>query len=395
MASNTSEHHFILPVMMTSAISLEEQLAAMSSAIEKLTKTVEEKDLQIANLMNKLESKKSEESKSAAARHDSKHNQGPIQRTVLQHSHVLEALHKENRQHEDASRLSTAFQQFNGKGNPRQHVAHFIETCNDARTEGDLLLKQFVQSLKGNAFDWYTDLELESLDFWEEMEQEFQNCFYSTRRSTGMMELTNTKQQKEEHVVDYINRWRALSLDCKERLSEASAVEMCMQGMHWELLYILQGNKPCTFEELETRGHNMEITIASHGGNNFPIGDPRKDTREAKWWWGSEATTEDSMIITATSLNIPKKIKGRKKRRRKKPQGKERQQPKFKELEQKVCPFSDSEVPGILDFQLEHKLIDLSKMKCGKRWCKIITRGTASTACSSVILLKSASHSRR
>ncbi|KAK2975774.1 hypothetical protein RJ640_014597 [Escallonia rubra] len=133
------------------------------------------------------------------------------------------------------------------------------------------------------------NLEPESIDCWEEIEREFQNRFYSTRRSVSMMELTNTKQRKEEPVVDYINKWRALSLDCKERLSEASVVEMCMQGMHWGLLYILQGNKPRTFEELATRGHNMEITIASHGEN--------------------------------------------------------------------------SEVPGILDFLLEHKLIDLPKMK--------------------------------
>ena len=56
------------------------------------------------------------------------------------------------------------------------------------------------------------------------------------------MELTNTKQWKDEPVVDFINRWRSLSLDCKDRLSEVSAMEMCIQGMHWGLLYILQGN---------------------------------------------------------------------------------------------------------------------------------------------------------
>ncbi|KAK2995706.1 hypothetical protein RJ640_000404 [Escallonia rubra] len=191
--------------MMTSAISLKEQLAAVSRAIEKLTKTIEEKDLQIANLMNKLESKKSEESKSG----DSIDNMTmPV------------------------GYQPPKFQQFDRKGNPRQHVAHFIETCNDAGTERDLLVKQFIRSLKGNAFDLYTDLEPESIDCWEEMEREFQNRFYSTRRSMSMMELTNTKQRKEEPVMDYINRWRALSLECKERLSEASAIEMCMQGMH-------------------------------------------------------------------------------------------------------------------------------------------------------------------
>ncbi|KAL0322056.1 UNVERIFIED_CONTAM: hypothetical protein Scaly_2502000 [Sesamum calycinum] len=41
------------------------------------------------------------------------------------------------------------FQQFDGKGNPKQHVAHFIETCNNSDTYGDHLVKKFVRSLKG------------------------------------------------------------------------------------------------------------------------------------------------------------------------------------------------------------------------------------------------------
>jgi len=46
-----------------------------------------------------------------------------------------------------------------------------------------------------------------------------------------MTELTNTKQWKDEPVLDYVNRWRSLSLECKDRLSEASAIEMCAQGI--------------------------------------------------------------------------------------------------------------------------------------------------------------------
>ncbi|KAH6772717.1 ribosomal protein L9 [Perilla frutescens var. frutescens] len=56
------------------------------------------------------------------------------------------------------------FTQFDGKGNPIQHVAHFVETCNNVGTFGDYLMKQFVRSLKGNAFDWYTDLEPNWID---------------------------------------------------------------------------------------------------------------------------------------------------------------------------------------------------------------------------------------
>ncbi|KAH7860922.1 hypothetical protein Vadar_019555 [Vaccinium darrowii] len=45
------------------------------------------------------------------------------------------------------------FLQFDGMGNPKQHVAHFVETCSSAGTDGDLFVKQFVRSLKDYAFD--------------------------------------------------------------------------------------------------------------------------------------------------------------------------------------------------------------------------------------------------
>ena len=38
------------------------------------------------------------------------------------------------------------FQQFDGKGNHRQHIAHFVETCNNAGTNSDLMVKQLVRS---------------------------------------------------------------------------------------------------------------------------------------------------------------------------------------------------------------------------------------------------------
>ncbi|KAK2982876.1 hypothetical protein RJ640_019465, partial [Escallonia rubra] len=256
------------------------------------------------------------------------------------------------------------FQQFDGKGNPKQHVAHFVETCNNAGTEGDLLVKQFVRSLKGNAFDWYTDIEPESIDCWEAMEREFLNRFYSTRRSVSMMELTNTRQWKYEPVVDYINRWRSLSLDCKERLSEISAVEMCMQGMHWGLLYILQGNRPTSFEELATRAHDMEISIANHGGSSPVLPDPRKETREGKKVErSSKMTGKESLAITTAPLKVPKKDKHKEEKAPEHLREKPRQQPSLKELEGKVYPFPDSDIPGILDFLLEKGIIELPESK--------------------------------
>ena len=68
-----------------------------------------------------------------------------------------------------------------------------METCNNAGTNGDLMVKQFVRSLKGNAFDSYTDLESGLIDTWEQLEHEFLNRFYSTRRMVSMIELVATQ----------------------------------------------------------------------------------------------------------------------------------------------------------------------------------------------------------
>jgi len=80
-----------------------------------------------------------------------------------------------------------------GRATRKQHVAHFIETCNNASADGNLMIKQFGRTLKGIAFYWYIDLELEFIDSWGQIEQEFLNRFYSTQRTVSMTELTNTK----------------------------------------------------------------------------------------------------------------------------------------------------------------------------------------------------------
>ena len=84
------------------------------------------------------------------------------------------------------------FKKFDGKGTPKQNVAHLIETFNNVGTYGDYLVKQFVCSLKGNVFDWCTDLESGFVDSWEQMEQKFVKHLYRKICTVSMMELINT-----------------------------------------------------------------------------------------------------------------------------------------------------------------------------------------------------------
>ncbi|KAA0054831.1 ty3-gypsy retrotransposon protein [Cucumis melo var. makuwa] len=163
------------------------------------------------------------------------------------------------------------FQQFDGKSNLKQHIAHFVETYENPKVIGS----------------------------WKQLENKFINHFYSTRRIVSIMELTKIKQQKGQPVIDYINRWRALSLDCKGQLIELSVVAIYTEGMHWGLLYILQGIKLRTFEELATRAYDMELSIVSRGTKDFPVPEVRKDKKEMK---GAEkivkSTVKESMVLS-------------------------------------------------------------------------------------------------
>ncbi|KAA0040572.1 ty3-gypsy retrotransposon protein [Cucumis melo var. makuwa] len=45
------------------------------------------------------------------------------------------------------------FQKFDGKRNPKQHIVHFVETYKNVGLRGEQLVRQFVRSLKENAFE--------------------------------------------------------------------------------------------------------------------------------------------------------------------------------------------------------------------------------------------------
>nr|CAN63871.1 hypothetical protein VITISV_036033 [Vitis vinifera] len=182
--SFTSHFSMTMPVMENDTTSVKEQLIEMARAIAKLTKTIEEKDMQIASIVNKVETQ--------------------VQNTG---------------------------------------------------TDGDLLVKQFVRSLRVNAFNWYIDLEPECINSWDQMEREFLNCFYSTQQ-TG-------------------------------------------------LLYILQGIRPRTFEELATRAHDMELNITNHGAKKDLIIDQQRERHNGK---ASDKNSikpiQESMTVNATPIKI-------------------------------------------------------------------------------------------
>ena len=89
-----------------------------------------------------------------------------------------------------------------------------------------LLLRQFPRSLTGPAFEWYCSLENGSIKTWDDMAHAFRAKFAVMADKISIADLANTKPKERESILDYINRWRNLSIKLDRHISQKEAVEL-------------------------------------------------------------------------------------------------------------------------------------------------------------------------
>ena len=75
------------------------------------------------------------------------------------------------------------FEKFVGlTGSPQEHLAHFYSAYGESALTDALLIRQFVQSLKGSVFTWYTQLQPGPIHTWDDLQKAFLAQFVSSKK---------------------------------------------------------------------------------------------------------------------------------------------------------------------------------------------------------------------
>ena len=75
-----------------------------------------------------------------------------------------------------------------------EHLAHFYLACGETALNDTLLIRQFIQSLKGATFTWYTLLQPGSLHTWDDLQRAVLAQFVSLKHKVFIIDLADTSQ---------------------------------------------------------------------------------------------------------------------------------------------------------------------------------------------------------
>ncbi|MQL92254.1 hypothetical protein Taro_024877 [Colocasia esculenta] len=169
------------------------------------------------------------------------------------------------------------FSKSNGDGSPHEHIAHYTSIMGELATEESYLLRYFSTSLTGPAFQWYARLKPNSIVGWEDMQRKFFECFRVIERRVTLAELISLKQNKNESALDFIKRWRDMSMKCEQPLAHDDAVKLCQRSLKPEIKEKLLEANIRTFEHLNNTVAEIEIFFAENPTTVFGKGKLPKD----------------------------------------------------------------------------------------------------------------------
>ena len=97
---------------------------------------------------------------------------------------------------------------------------------------------------------------------WDDLQKAFLAQFVSSKKKVSIIDLADARKKSNESVKHFITRWRSLNLQCFEKLTEQSTVQMCSNNLLLEIAIFIGTAKPQSFDALVSKASNVERKIA-------------------------------------------------------------------------------------------------------------------------------------
>ena len=104
------------------------------------------------------------------------------------------------------------FVKFNGDDSRTtwEHVSQYVLQLGEAGLNDALRVRLFSLSLTRTVFSWFSSLASGSILYWNQLERKFHDHFFSGEAKVRLLDLTSVKQNRDESVLDYFQRFKVL-----------------------------------------------------------------------------------------------------------------------------------------------------------------------------------------
>ena len=127
------------------------------------------------------------------------------------------------------------FLKYNGiMGNIREHIRRNVDALTTHSHDHEPRFREFSKSLESKAFTWYTSLAPRSILSWNDLAMQFMKNFFTLEEKLTLLDLQHEKQRVFEGLLEYIHRFRDLSLLCYDPVEEERLVDVCIVSMLYE-----------------------------------------------------------------------------------------------------------------------------------------------------------------
>nr|XP_027109278.1 uncharacterized protein LOC113729153 [Coffea arabica]XP_027109284.1 uncharacterized protein LOC113729158 [Coffea arabica] len=201
------------------------------------------------------------------------------------------------------------FSKYDGTGNPKMHLRLFPNKLGKPVDSENLPIRLFLESLEGDALDWYSNLKPKEIRTWLDLSIAFlrqyeYNCELAPTRTT----LQGTERKPSEDHKTYAKRWQKLAAKVEPRMTEEEIVRIFIKAHdppYFEEIFRMTG---CSFaaiinklEEYDEYARAQKIInilalksqLDALQGHNKIGKEPKfkKNERENAFVWGEDPSS--------------------------------------------------------------------------------------------------------